>query len=208
MEKRFKIETYKTPEILQDFILFTYRVKNPGGTMKMVVLSAGLLVIGYLAAMEKPQVGIVFYLLGGAALLFSVFKHKIALVQLKKADVAYKEQTKLGYEFTNSGIYVYKNDVLDENVGGYSHVTCLYGDEKNYYVGINNEDLFLLPRKDFVEGDEAEFTAFIEKKSNEKYEFVPATLKNKWMMHRMGVKQAQMEHDAKAAELRKGKSKK
>lgn len=204
---QFKVETVKTEETLQDFILFMYRVKNSGGTFKMVVLGLGMIVIGYLAK-EKPPAAIGCTIVGVVTLLFAIFKHKLAVRQLKKSDIAYKEQTKLGFEFSGSGIYVYKNDELDENIGGYSHVTCLYGDEKNYYVGINNEDLFLLPRKDFTEGSQEEFAAFVEKRSNEKYEFTPATVKNKWRIHRMKQKAFEVEYDAKAEALRQEKRKK
>ena len=63
--------------------------------------------------------------------------------KLKKADIAYQKQTELTYAFTNGGLYVYEDGELSQNVGSYSKVTCFYGDEKNYYLGINNDDLYL-----------------------------------------------------------------
>lgn len=201
METKFRVRMKKDAKVLQDFILFTYRATG-NRTGRGIFLSAGLFFIAYFAIRDSGAVG---YVIGGAGvllLLFTLFRHKIALVRLKKADVAYKNQTELEYAFTNGNIYVYENGELETTVGGYSHVSCLYEDEYNFYLGVNNEDLYLLPRHSFVEGDVNEFVAFIEGKSSEECEFLPVTLKNRWIVYRHKSKQNEMEYDAKAAKLR------
>lgn len=185
MTNQFKVELYKTAEILQDFILFSYRANNPGGTTRMITLSLGLLVIAKLAIKEQPKVALVTGALGIISLVFSLFKHKLAANKLKKADEAYKNHTKCTYVFSKSGITIYMDDELDTNVGGYDHISCFYSDEKNYYVGINNEDLLLIPKTSFVEGEASDFPAFIENKSQEPCVFLPATFKNKWAQMKM-----------------------
>lgn len=203
METKFKVSIVKDAKILQDFILFTYRAKSPKQTMKMLIMSVGLLIISYMAVKDDAVgAGIFIAALGVLGVLFALFRHKLALHKLKKADEAFKNQTKLDYIFTNSNIYAYENDELHMNVGAYSHVTCLYEDEFNIYVGVNNDDLFLLPRNSFVEGDVNEFVGFIEGKSGEQCEFLPATLKNKWILYRKNSKEAEAEYDAKAAAKR------
>lgn len=99
-------------------------------------------------------------------------------------------------------MYVYENGELTQNVGGYNQVSCFYGDEKNYYLGVNNDDLYLLPRKAFTEGNEEEFLKFIEKKSGEKYEFLPMKVKNKWMLKKVEMRQQEIEYNERAASLR------
>lgn len=204
MENKFKVVMKKDEEVLRDFILFRERANNSSGKFKMIVFGIGLIVIGVLAAKGgRLAAGCIINAAGIAMVVFALFIHNIAVMRLKKADIAYKNQTELSYGFTNSGIYVYENGELTQNVGGYTHVSCLYEDEKNFYVGINNEDLFLLPKKAFAEGDIAGFVEFMEKKSNEMSEFLPTTVKNRWMVHRMKQKQADIAYDARVAELRK-----
>ncbi len=201
METKFRVKMKKDTKVLQDFILFTYRATG-NRTIRGIVLSVGLFMIAYFAIRDSGAVGYWIAGLGILWLFFTLFRHKIALAKLKKADVAYQNQTEIEYIFTGGSIYVYENGELETNVGGYGHVSCLYEDEYNFYLGINNEDLFLLPRDRFVEGDPAEFVAFIEGKSSEKCEFLPVTLKNRWIVYRQRSKQAEIEYDAKAAAKR------
>ena len=203
MESKFKVVMKKDSEVLKDFISFTYRAKGASGRFKLRAFAIGLVVIGYLAAKGgNTTQGAVISTVGIALLVFSLFLPQIAVWRLKRADLAYKNQTELTYAFTNGNIHVYENGELSQNVGGYSSVSCFYGDEKNYYVGVNNEDLYLLPKKAFVEGNVEEFQEFIERKSNEKFEFLPGTVKNKWLVYRNNMKQKEIEYDTKAAEKR------
>lgn len=203
MESKFKVVMKKDSEVLKDFISFTYRAKGASGRFKLRAFAIGLVAIGYLAAKGgNTTQGAVIGTVGIALLVFSLFLPQIAVWRLKRADLAYKNQTELTYAFTNGNIHVYENGELSQNVGGYSSVSCFYGDEKNYYVGVNNEDLYLLPKKAFVEGNVEEFQEFIERKSNEKFEFLPGTVKNKWLVYRNNMKQKEIEYDTKAAEKR------
>ena len=201
METKFRVKMRKDAKVLQDFILFTYRAKG-SRTTRGIILSLGLFVIAYMALNDGAAVGYVIAVCGALGLIFTLYRHKIALVRLKRADIAYKNQTELEYVFTNGNIYVYEDGELAVNVGSYSRVSCFYEDEYNFYVGVNNEDLYLLPRECFGEGDVNEFVSFIESKSSEECEFLPATLKNRWIAYRQKAKIADMEYDEKAAKLR------
>lgn len=203
MENKFKVVMTKDDEVMRDFISFTYRAQGAVARYKARILAIGLFIIGVLAWKSGTVVpGGVMMVLGGAFFVASFFMSQIAVMKLKAADLAYQNKTELTYAFTNSGIYVYENNELSQNVGGYNNVTCFYGDEKNYYVGVRNEDLYLLPKKCFVEGEPEEFLEFIETKSNEKYEFIPLTVKNKWMLKKVEWKQQELEYNERAEKLR------
>ena len=202
METKFKIVLKKDTKIMEDFIIFANKVNNPNQQMKMSIISLGFLVIGWVARNDSPTFAIVIAVFGALLFTYVQCRFKLAAAKLKKADESYINQNELSYEFTNSNIYIRKDGELERNVGSYSHVTCLYSDEYNYYVGINNEDLLLLPRKCFVEGNEEEFMPFIEEKSNEQSEFLPRTFKNKRIVNKMKRQARDAEYDAKAARLR------
>lgn len=210
MEAKFKVVMKKDTEVMRDFISFTYRAQRSSGRYKLFVLAAGLLVISYLASRDgNVTAGFVIGMVGILMIVMGLLLPKIAVARLKKADLAYRNQIELTYVFGSGAMYVYENGELFQNVGGYSHISCFYGDEKNYYVGVNNDDLYLLPKKCFVEGNEEEFIDFIQEKSNEQYEFLPLTLKNKWFKYRVDAKIREAEYNQKAAELRaKDKEKK
>ena len=209
METKFKVVMRKDDEVLRDFISFTYRAQGAIQRYKMRVLAVGLAVIGFLAGRDDHIIaGAIMFGLGMAFLVASFFLSQIAVAKLKKADIAYQKQTELTYAFTNGGLYVYEDGELSQNVGSYSKVTCFYGDEKNYYVGVNNDDLYLLPKKRFVEGDAEAFLEFVENKSGEKYEFLPLKVKNKYLLKKMEWKQQEIEYNERAEKLREEDKKK
>ena len=199
METKFKIVLKKDAKMMEDFIIFANKVNNPNQQMKMSIISLGFLLIGWAARNDSPTFAIVIAVFGLLLFTYVQCRFKLAAGKLKKADESYVNQNELTYEFTNSNIYIRKDGELEKNVGSYSHVSCLYSDEYNYYVGVNNEDLLLLPRKCFVEGNHEEFISFMEEKSKEASEFLPRTLKNKWILFKMRQKQRDAEYDAKAA---------
>ncbi len=203
METKFKVVMKKDDEVMKDFLSFTYRAQGQMKRGKIYVMAIGLLVIAYFAFKGgSPTAGIIMSVVGGLMLSMGLVLPKVALARLKKTDEMYKNRTELTYVFAGSSMYVYEGDVLTENVGSYRQISCFYGDEKNYYVGINNEDLFLLPKKSFVQGDESEFIEFIQDVSDEKYEFLPFTLKNRWEVFKVNQKMKEAEYDAKAAAKR------
>lgn len=204
METKFKVVMTKDAEVMKDFLSFTYRAQGGRNRSKLYIYAIGMLLIGYMAARDgNITVGNIIAGVGIAMVLMGFIFPKIALMKLKKADEAYKKKTELSYVFTGGKMYVYEDGELVQNVGGYQQVTCFYGDERNYYVGINNDDLYLLPMKCFVEGDPEEFLKFMQKASGEQYEFLPLTLKNKWLKFRTEQKIKEVEYDEKVAEKRK-----
>ena len=202
METKFKVVMKKDMKVLEDFIIFANKANNPTQQLKMAVIAIGFVGIGVIARNDSPALAIGIGIFGILLLAYVLFRYKLAARKLAKVDEAYVNQNELSYEFTNSNIYIRKDGELERNVGSYTHVTCLYSDEYNYYVGINNEDLLLLPRQCFVEGDQEEFMPFIEEKSNEQSEFMPRTFKNKRIVNKVKRQARDAEYDAKAARLR------
>ncbi|MGN1267796.1 MAG: hypothetical protein ACI4UH_07635 [Dorea sp.] len=208
METKFKVIMKKDKKVLEDFIVFSQRVKNPSIKSKMSIIAVGFFIIGIFAYKDSEMTGIIIGALGAFLLVYALFKDKLATRRLAKIDPSYKEQNELMYEFTNGNIYIYKDGELETNVGSYSRVSCLYSDEFNIYVGINNEDLLLLPRKCFVVGDHEEFVPFVEGKSKEQSIFLPRTIENRWKMYKIRRKARDAEFNAKAAQRREADKKK
>lgn len=202
MDAKFKIVMKKDAKVLEDFILFTYRANEPGRNLIMAIPAIGLMVIGYGQGQDKLLQGIVIMLLGCVWLAMVLLRHKIALRGLKKADEGYKEQVELTYMFMGSSIYLSKNGGAEENLGSYSKISCFYEDEYNFYVGMNNEDLYLLPKRSFVQGNVEQFVEYLENKTGEKCEFLPKKIKNKWIMYKIKAKKREEVYDKRVKEKR------
>lgn len=203
METKFKVVMKKDDKAMKEFLSFTYRAKGQMNRAKLYVYAAGMLIIGYMAAQDaNVVVANIIALVGILMIAMGLVLPKVALAELKKSDEAYKNGTEFTYVFGTGSMYVYENGELAQNVGGYRQVTCFYGDEKNYYVGINNDDLYLLPMKNFVEGNPNEFIDFIQYVSDQTYEFLPTTFKNLWLKFKTNQKMKDAEYDAKAAAKR------
>ena len=203
METKFKVVMKKNEEILKDFISFRYRAQGKESRTKARIFMAALIVIGILAIRDgNVKSGTIMCIVGAVMILGTFLMSPIAVSKIKKADIGYKNGTEYEYRFASGSMYVYENGELAQNVGSYRQVSCFYGDEKNFYVGVNNDDLYLLPIKNFVEGNPDEFIDFIQNVSDEKYEFLPLTLKNKWLKYKTNQKLKDMEYDARAAAKR------
>ena len=203
METKFKVMMKKTDEVMKDFISFRYRAQGQDKRTKARIFMAALIVIGWMAIRDDNITsGTIMCIVGALMLGMTFLMPIIGVAKIKKADDGYKAGTEYEYIFASGSMYVYENGELVQNVGSYRQVSCFYGDEKNYYLGINNDDLYLLPVKNFTEGDAEEFIDFIQNVSDEQYEFLPLTLKNKWLKFKTNQKMKDAEYDAKAAEKR------
>ena len=187
-------------EAMKDFLSFRYRAQGQANRAKLYIFAIGMLMIGYFAARGGNVImGNIIAVVGVLMVLSGFVLPKVALARLKMMDEAYQAKKEFTYVFARGSMYVYENDELIQNVGSYRQVSCFYEDEKNYYVGINNDDLYVLSMNNFVEGDPKEFVDFIQKVSDESCVFLPATFKNRWKKFRADQKKKEMEYDAKAA---------
>ena len=203
METKFKVIMKRDDEAMKDFLSFRYRAQGQANRAKLYIFAIGMLAIGYFAAKGgNVTMGNIIAVVGILMVLSGLVLPKIALSRMKKMDEAYKAKKEFTYVFAKGSMYVYENEELSQNIGSYRQVSCFYEDEKNYYLGINNDDLYVLPRKGFVEGNPDEFVEFIQYVSDENCVFLPATIKNRWKKFRADQKIKEAEYDAKAAEKR------
>ena len=76
-------------------------------------------------------------------------------------------------------------------MGYYKDVYRVWEDERHFYIGMESEDLLILPKDSFREGDAKEFRDFILDKSGASFKWQPANpvniVKNIWMNIQMKV---------------------
>lgn len=162
--------------LLKLFVKFSNRVKHPRATLFMV--SIGLMLIAMPIANKKIALAgvIICFIMGPILMVMGLFRHQIGVNMLKN-----NPETKLGeqltYIFGNTDIKIGKEDGV-EKLGSYANVYRLWESEKIFYIGINEDDLVVLPKADFVEGDVSTFRDFMLEKSGCIFTWFPGRIDN------------------------------
>lgn len=201
MTSIYKVITKHTDQVLKDFISFTYKVRG-GGTVVKLVLFAGCFLILAVAFKDVPVTAVICGIVGVLLLVFIFARRYIAFAKLSEADDNYKNQSEIHFTFGHSGFVVENKEEDVPRDGKYGEISGWYKDDRNYFIAMNNEELYVLPYTDFTQGDAVQFEQFITDKV--KREVIPLKLPFRERMRRINEarKLTEAEHDRKAMELR------
>lgn len=163
-------------KLLKTFVKFSNQARHPRTTVYMITVGVMLVALPIVnKEIALPGV-IICYVMGALMVLMGMFRHYIGMYMLKS-----NPETKLGEEITyifgNTDIKTDKAGVL-EKLGSYSKVYRLWEDEKNFYIGINEDDLVVLPKENFEVGDTGMFRDFILDKSGAIFTWQPKRIDN------------------------------
>lgn len=186
---KYAVSVLRDEKMLKKFVKFSNGVKHPKTTGYMVVVGGTMFILPFINdGIALPGV-IICHVMGALMVLMGFFRHKIGVYMLKS-----NPQTKLGeditYLFGNTGVKVEKDGVI-EHVGSYKKIYRIWEDEKTFYVGMNEDDLLVLPKANFEVGDVGAFRDFIEEKSRCVYTWKPVRIDNVIKQYNMGI-QARM----------------
>ena len=198
---KYVVPIKRDEELLKIFVKFSTRVRHPRTTVYMTSIGAMLIALP-IANKEIALPGVVVcYIMGPLMMLLGLFRHYIGVNMLKN-----NPETKLGEEITyifgNIDVKIEKNGEL-EKLGSYSRIYRLWEDEKVFYIGINEDDLVVLPKINFEASDASTFRDFILEKSGAIYTWKPTRIDNvikhnissfKW---RMQKQQEEIEQETK-----------
>lgn len=163
-------------KLLKTFVKFSNQTRHPRTTVYMITVGAMLIALPIAnKGIALPGV-IICYVMGTLMVLIGLFRHHIGTYMLKS-----NPETKLGEEITyifgNTDIKTEKAGAL-EKFGSYSKIYRLWEDEKIFYIGINEDDLVVLPKDDFISGDVSEFREFLLEKSGATFTWQPKRIDN------------------------------
>ena len=202
-ENKYIVHICRDTEMMKRFVKFSNRVHHPRVSMHLFIIGAALLAMPVISGGGKLA-GIIICVVGGGFLVFmSLFRHYIAVARMKKSQEI-KLNEELIYIFGNTGVRVEQDGVF-ENMGSYKKIYRVWEDERCYYVGMNEEDLLILPKTNFEEGDEKSFKDFILEKSKADYTWQPVTIVNICKNKLMKWKQMEAEQRANLNANRKKK---
>ena len=200
----YKVKSKHTKEVLEDFIRFDNKVRHPLTKMHLTVLGIGFLVLGYLLRAKTAGM-IACFVAGGIMLGIMLFSYKIAFVKLSSQDQDYIDQNEITYLFVQAELRI-ENPAWGEDVHvKYGEISMLYEDKKNFYICRNNEELYLLPHADFVEGAVDGFRRFLEDKTKKIWVNTQLPLKERIKRMNAARKEANRLHDEEVERRRKNK---
>ena len=188
----YEVKTTHTQKVLEDFIKFTYRIKYPRVTTHLLILSACFAAFAYFT---RGGVGMYIFIVLAVLLAgFTLNRHRISFRKLAKVDKNYQNQSEIHLVFGESEFHI-ENIDLDQNERiTYAEISFVYVDDNNYYISINNEDLQLLPKSDFVLGDPTQFYDFLSDKTGQPIRplYIPWKVRIQMMMEYRDVRAEQV----------------
>ncbi len=177
-KSKFIVHTYRDVAMMKSFIKFDTRVRHPRAQFNMIVLGLAFYTIAIKINGIKMPGLIICYVMGTLLIALAVFRHNMSLATMRK-NPEVKENEALYYFFGRTGIRGTANG-NEVKLGNYKDVYRVWEDEFNFFIGLESEDLLVIPKGDFVEGDFTEFCDFILEKTGADYRWSPATFTNKF----------------------------
>lgn len=190
---KYKVAIRRDTKMMKTFIKFKNRVRHPRVSFNMFLVGVMLVALPIINSGIKLPGMIISYAMGTLLVLMALFRHYISLSMMKKNPEVI-ENEEITYIFGNTGIKVEKGESL-EHLGNYKKIYCVWEDEKCFYAGMNEEDLLILPKENFVEGDAGTFRDFILDKSRAEYSWKPADIRNICRQKLMQIKMRMSEQN-------------
>lgn len=175
-KSKYVVATVRDKQLLKTFVKFYNRVKHPRVTVYNLVVGGTLVALPSVQGAIKQPGTTICYVVGTVMLFLALFRHHISIYMMK-SNAETKYNAYVTYFFGSTAVQVEEAGKISR-LGNYKKIYCVWEDERNFYLGMNEDDLVVLPKKDFTTGDAATFRDFILDKSRAEFRWKPADLKN------------------------------
>ena len=178
-KNHYVVATKRDTKLMLTFMEFKNRVEHPVATIYMVTMGVMLVGVMYKQADSIATPGrIIGYIFGVILILMGLFRKYISVYMMKNNPEVHVGE-EITYLFGNTGIRAEKpQEGAEEHLANYKEVYCVWEDEENFYLGMNNDDLIVLQKAKFKAGDADTFKDFILDKSDAKYVWKPIKFAN------------------------------
>jgi hypothetical protein len=176
----YQVDAKRDADMLKAFVTFVYRVNYPRVSSNFIVYGLVIFFIPFTIT-KHPIISGICFAIGAFMVLMGLFRQYIPVTRMKKRDPDYISGVITTYSFSKNELKVYRDGELHMIAGNYQKINSFYSDEYYYYLGMNDDDLFVLPRRCFTTGDPDEFQQFICQRSRLECRWIPVTLKNKFL---------------------------
>lgn len=174
MDQEYVVNVKRDTRMMKTFIKFNNRVHHPRVSLHLFIIGAALLGMPIAAGGGKVWGILICVLLGGFLIFMSLFRQEIAVLKMKKNPEVQMDE-EFSYHFGKKSVQIVKNGNTN-NIGNYRKIYRMWEDEKYFYIGMNEEDLLILPKESFETGRAEKFRTYVLEKSNADYSWQPANI--------------------------------
>lgn len=178
----YEVVTRHTKETLKAFLRFKEQVKGRHPGRQLLIIGVCSIVLQFFA--RTPRLSLIFTVIGVVMLLLALIQHPLSVYNLGKTDPYYQSQRDIRFVFGEREFRILHQE--EEIKVQYGEIAYIYGDETYFYLSVNNSDLHIIGKNDFVQGEAEGFYEFLSHKTGKI--IVPVRLS--WMMKWEILKQA------------------
>lgn len=179
----YEAKTKHTKDVLRAFIKFSNGINHGNVTFRLCLLGICFGLIGLAFKGERSMY--ICFVIAAVIILFALFRTRISFMKLSKSDPNYQNGTSIRFTFGHSEFEVENEEEKEVQHLKYGEITGAFKDKEYYYLNVNNEELHILPMRDFTMGDAKAFESFIQGKIHKDLMPVNLSLKEKIQLIKM-----------------------
>ncbi len=178
----YEVKTGHTEKVLKAFArLYNENKKGTRNIMIQYGIMAGLL-LAMPRVLHFPIYGwVICWALGGLLVGLGFSRNYLTYRSLLKHDELYKNKTEIRMSFGHSAFVVQDKE---KNTYKYHLIHELDEDDEMFFFYMEEGDMFMIPKEDFVLGTAEEFREFIERSTDKKFNKIHLNLKERILMER------------------------
>ena len=194
----YEVETGHSSKVLKAFArIYNEKTKNNKKIMFRYFIVAAILCTIPRAFAVKGNERLLYWGTGLIVIAVALLRNQISYLGLLYRDPYYKYGIKIRMSFGHSGFEV--QDKVRTVSYKYNLIQNLYADRDIFYLHMEDDDLFLVPREDFVSGDPKKFYEFMQNAARKEFEAENLTFKQRLYKKRIEMAQAREDSDAKGS---------
>lgn len=183
----YEVETGHTKEVLRAFA----KLYSENGTnVRRAMLQYGVFAAFFLMLPRIFEIQSQWKFLSWAVGIFFVvmaFKRDfLTYLNLLQRDVYYKNDVKIRMRFGNSVFEVRDGTT---NTYRYDGIRKMYRNDEMFFLHMDNEDVFVIPRKDFVKGIPDEFCRYLQLNTEKDFEKINLSLGERFEQYQNRLRQ-------------------
>lgn len=172
----YEAVTKHTKETLKAFLRFKEQVggKHPG--RQLLIIAVCSIILRFFA--RTPRLSLIFTVIGIVMLLLALIQRPLSVYNLGKTDPYYQSHADIRFVFGEREFRILRQE--EEIKVQYGEIAYIYADETYFYLSVNNNDLHIIGKNDFVQGEAEGFYEFLSHKTGKTIVPVRLSWAMKW----------------------------
>ena len=185
----YEVKTGHTKEVLKAFAKFYNEI---GKNNKKIMFRYGIAAVCFLMLPRALKLSGIYpaicWGVGLVIIILAFARTYLTYFGLLGRDIYYKYNIKINMSFGHSGFIVEDNE---KNTYKYHMIREMYADNEMYYLYMESDDLFIIPKTDFVSGSSEKFYDFMQQNASKEFKEVHISLKQKFIRMQTGMQNQQ-----------------